>query len=330
MDYNDFFSAIKSNTLNGAYVLHGNEEFIKDSALKKLLSTVDETAYDLNVSLFDDYTVSSLIAAAESLPFFAERRIIVCKRLPLSADTDKLLEYFPNIPDTTLIIFFIRGNADEKLNIVKYFKKENRLVTFGSMSETDAVRFVISTAKKLEAPITPVAANRIVKLCGTEASYLNNELTKAADYVGHGEEITLEAISKAVMPNIEYRIFDMLDYFFNDKMADGLRALNALLINGSTPISIAAFISSQLKKMLNARKLIDRGLNRDKIVSMLGGSPYAAKKTHDAARHYSYGTLSRALIDFSDISYMKISGDANDKDTLVFFIVKHFTSKKTK
>ncbi len=328
MDYNAFFSAIKNNSLSGAYLLHGNEEFIKDSALQRLLSTVDETAYDLNVGFFDELIVSDLIAAAEALPFFAEKRIIICKQLPTSSDAEKLLDYLPSLPDTTLLIFFIRGNADEKLNIVKYFKKENRLITFDTLSQADAVRFVVSTAKKLEAPITPAAANRIVALCGNEASYLNNELSKAADYVGHGAEITLEAIAQAVTPNIEYRIFDMLDYFFNNKMADGLRALNALLNNGSTPISIAAFIASQVKKMLNARKLIDKGLNRDKVASLLGGSPYAAKKTHDAARHFSYQTLSEALVDFSDISYLKISGAANDKDALIFFIVKNFTSKK--
>lgn len=328
MDYTDFFSAIKNNSISGAYLLHGTEEFIKDSALKRLLSTVDETAYDLNVGFFEDFTVSDLISASEALPFFAEKRIIVAKQLPSSSEADKLIAYLPTIPDTTVLIFFIRGKADEKLNTVKYFKKENRIVSFDALSQADAVRFVISTAKKLEAPITPAAANRMVALCTTDASYLNNELTKAADYVGHGAEITLEAISKSVTPNIEFRIFDMLDYFFNNKMSDGLRALNALLNNGSTPISIAAFIASQLKKMLTARKLIDKGLNKDKVVSMLGGSPYAAKKTHDAARLFSHQTLSEALIDFSDVSYLKITGAANDKDTLIFFIVKNFASKK--
>ncbi|MBQ2662294.1 MAG: DNA polymerase III subunit delta [Clostridia bacterium] len=328
MHYNDFFIGIKNNTLSGAYLLHGEEEFIKDSALKKLLLTVDETAYDLNVSFFDELNASALISSAESLPFFAEKRIIVCRQLPSGGDAETLLSYIPKLPETTLLIFFIRKKADEKLSFVKYFKQQNRMVTFDALSETDAVRFVVSTSKKLEALITPVAANRMVALCGTDASYLNNELTKAADYVGKGNEITLESISKSVTPNIEYRIFDMLDYFFNNKMADGLRALNMLLSNGDTPIGIAAFIASQLKRMLSARALIDKGLNKDKVVSLLGGSPYAAKKSHDAAKHYSYERISEALIDFSDISHLKITGAMNDKDALIFFIVKNFTSKK--
>ena len=36
MDYMTFFKSIKTGSLKGAYALHGEEEFVKESALKSL------------------------------------------------------------------------------------------------------------------------------------------------------------------------------------------------------------------------------------------------------------------------------------------------------
>ncbi|MBQ9833045.1 MAG: DNA polymerase III subunit delta [Clostridia bacterium] len=311
--------------MSGSYLLHGKEEFVKDAALKAVLSTVDDTAYDLNVQFFDDFNTSELIDNCEALPFFAEKRVIVCKCLPKSDSAKQLIAYLPSLPDTTLLIFFIRGKADEKLEIVKYFKKQEKTVIFDELSEKEAVQFVASSAKKLDATISPVAASRLVSLLGTDISALNNELAKLADYVGLGNEITPEAVSKIVTPNIEYRIFDMLDSFFAGKTTEGLRALTALVNDGESAIGIASFIEGRIKVMLSARKLIDSGLNRNKVVALLGGHPFAAQKAHDYAKQFSAKQLIQAVCDFADVPHLKISGTLDDKEALLFAILKNFT-----
>lgn len=44
-----FFKSIKTGSLKGAYALHGEEEFVKESALKSLTSSLDEATRDLNL-----------------------------------------------------------------------------------------------------------------------------------------------------------------------------------------------------------------------------------------------------------------------------------------
>ena len=44
MDRNAFFNLIKENRLSGAYLLHGEEEYVKDSAVSSVLDTVEEAS----------------------------------------------------------------------------------------------------------------------------------------------------------------------------------------------------------------------------------------------------------------------------------------------
>lgn len=324
MNHTEFFSMIKNGDVHGAYLFHGKEEYVKDRALFSVLQTVDEAAYDLNVQTMENAATDELIAACEVLPFFSDRRVVVFRSLPHAADAKSLLAYMENMPQTTLLILFIRGKADEKLDIVKWFKAKNRLVTFDPLDESEAVRYVLSTAKKMHRAITGASALRLVRLAGTDVGLLHNELCKAADYAGEGNEITPEAIEKAVTPGAEYCIFDMLDYFLLGRTADGLRALSSLIMGGQSPMSVAALIESRLKLMLTARKYIDRGLNRESVIKRVGGHYFAAQKAYEAAKRFTDGAISNALIEFANIPYLKISGTMNDTEALHLAILKHF------
>ena len=83
MDYLTFFKSIKTGSLKGAYALHGEEEFVKESALKSLTSSLDEATRDLNLQVLEKAEADD---ACETLPFFGERRVVVCKTLPADSD----------------------------------------------------------------------------------------------------------------------------------------------------------------------------------------------------------------------------------------------------
>ena len=79
-----FFKSIKTGSLKGAYALHGEEEFVKESALKSLTSSLDEATRDLNLQV-EKAEADDIISACETLPFFGERRVVVCKHCPPTA-----------------------------------------------------------------------------------------------------------------------------------------------------------------------------------------------------------------------------------------------------
>ena len=291
-----FFKSIKTGSLKGAYALHGEEEFVKESALKSLTSSLDEATRDLNLQVLEKAEADDIISACETLPFFGERRVVVCKTLPADSDARKLTSYLPGIPDYTLLIFFIRGKANEKLGIVKALKAENRLVDFAPFRDYEA-------------------AKHIVSLAGTDIATLNNELTKAADYVGRGNELTREAISACVTRSLEVRIFDMQDYLLSGKAQDGIRAYRQMLSDGESTFGIAGFMEKCFRSMLTARTYIDQGLNRERVLR-LTGDKYPQKKAYEAALRYSRAEIIKNMRNFANIAYLKIAEQQPDTLTL--------------
>lgn len=322
-----FFKCIKNNSLSGIYLMHGEEEFIKDSALKALKETLDDVSRELNLQTLENAAADDIISACETLPFFAERRMVICRSLPTDSEGKKLAAYLSSMPESTLLVFFIRGKAKETLAIVKAIKAHGTIVEFDKCSPQDAIKWVMQQQKRLDVTIPEAAARHIVNLAGTDISVLNNELTKAAGYVGRGNELTKDAISKCVTRSLEVRIFDMQDYFLAGKAQDGLRAYRTMLSDGENPFGIAAFMENRFKAMLTARTYIDKGLNRDRVLAITGSS-FPAKKAYEAALRYSRQELVEILRLFANVGYLQVSGQQTDTAALEMALIRSMPRKR--
>ena len=69
MERNDFMIAASKGALSGAYLLHGEEEFLKENAVSSALKLIDSAMRDLNVDILENAQATAVIAAAETLPF---------------------------------------------------------------------------------------------------------------------------------------------------------------------------------------------------------------------------------------------------------------------
>ena len=315
MNDRSFFKAIQEGSVSGAYLLSGEEEYVKESALAALVGRIDEHSRELNLQYLDAGTAEDVIAACETLPFFAEKRLIVCRFLPQGDDSKRLVEYIPRLPETSLLIFFVRGKADEKLGLVKALRKAERAVDFAPLTPLDAARWVRQQTRKLGATISDDAARFLVSLMGTDVSALHGELTKAVFYGGQGNEVTKQAISACVTRNIEFRVFDMVDYFLAGKAQDGLRAYRHMLDEGESPFRMAALLEGTFRRMAEARIYIDQGLNREEALKRLGNT-YPMKKAYEGARRYSRAELLANLRRFADVGYLQVSGQQKDAEAL--------------
>ncbi len=315
MNARSFFQCIKADTLSGAYLLAGEEEYIKESALSALVDQIAPISRDLNLQYLEDGTADTIISACETLPFLAERRLVICKFLLQGEEGKKLGGYLSHVPETTLLIFFLRGKADEKLGIVKTLKKEDRLVDFSPLTPLDASRWVRKQAAQLGGSITEEAARFLVALVGTQVFSLKNELTKAAFYCGQGSEITKDAISACITPNPELRVFDMVDSFLAGRTADGLRAYHRILDDGESSFRLAALLEGNFRRMALARNCIDRGMRREEVLRQLGNT-YPMKKAYEGASRYTREQLLDNLRRFADVGYLQVTGQAKDADAL--------------
>ena len=323
MDHNAFFAAIKQNNIARVYLFHGEEAFVKERALERLLARVDGPAREMNIATLEQTDADTLRSACDTLPFFCEERIVICKALPVENEAKKIAEYLPHIPSSTILVFFVRGAADGRLALFKAIAALGGVVDFFPFDEAEAAKWVLSTCKKLKVNMDPPVARQLVALVGTSIGTLNNELTKAADYVGRDGRITNETLYACVTPEPEYKIFEMLRSFLDGNTGGGFLVLDGLIKNGQKPIEIASFLAGRFRQMLQARQLLDSGMNRDAVARALGGNPYAAKKSVEAVRQFDTAELARATMAFLNVRYLQISGQQKDRESLELALLTH-------
>lgn len=309
MTYTDFFSKIESGTLSGAYLFHGDEEFVKNSALSSAKKIVPEETSDFNITILTEPGEDDIINTSETLPLFADKKLVICHGISSTADPDNLIEYFSRIPEFTVLIIDIKGVMQEKSKLLKYFKSTDREVLFSELSEGDVIKWCMKTAVKNQAALDRSTARTFVGLVGTDMTKVSNELQKACDMVGPGGVITPEIISKCTVSNVEVRIFEMLDCFTSGKVRDGMALLSILLEDENEALGIASFLESRFKLMLEGKRLMEGGrLSPASAASKMEGSRFANEKACKAALKYSISDLSKLVMEMADVGYRMISG----------------------
>ena len=98
---------IKERSFRPVYLLYGEETFLVNSYKNRLKEAVlgDDT---MNFSRYEGkgIDVSELIRQADTMPFFAEKRLILVEDSGFfKASSEELASYLPSMPDTTCIIF---------------------------------------------------------------------------------------------------------------------------------------------------------------------------------------------------------------------------------
>lgn len=316
MQYKDLLKRIESNPDCRCYIFHGAEEYVKERFIAMLADDYMREYGELNYQAMEAGTCDGIMSCCETLPFFAEKRLLVCKTIPTGDEGKRFADYIPDIPPSTLLIFFVRGKADERSAVFKTVSSRKGIIDFGQMSEATAADWVSAQAAENGTVISPRDAAFLVRSVGVDAMTLYNELKKAADYAGSGNPVTSEIINRVVSKNIEYKAFDMLGYFIAGNSADGFRALSAMIQDRESPFQIAGFMEGRFRLMLMARLLIDKKIQKDRAVSLMGGNVYAAKAAYDGAKKFTRKQLEDAVRDFADVGYMQMSGRMKDRDAL--------------
>lgn len=324
MNHTEFTSLLRQNNFGGAYLFHGDEEFVKDGVLRTLLQSLDEGTRQLNAQTFEEADFNTVRAACETLPFFAERRVVICRSLPVEEAAKQFAEYVSCVPASTTLIFFARGKAADNLTIVKALKGAGREVLFAALSPDEAVKWLMQRAKKLNSPISDKNAHYLVSLTGTDMAVLAGEFEKAAGFAGEGNEVTRAAIDAVVTPSLESDTFRIINLLADGRKEEGFAALKRLLESGSSAMGLATLFGRRMQTVLKARMLIDRGLKRADAAKALALPPAAAQRNYEFAARFPYAKIAYIAKAFSDVGFLNNSGAMRDTQALELAFFQYF------
>lgn len=327
MNHSEFFDKLKVGYIARGYLFTGEENFVKREALRRVeRALLPEGLEALNETILEGQGAGDIIAACETLPMMAERRLVVVRDFaPLMSgqsrgekeESERLAKYLPELPETCCLIMYMRGAADGRKALYKAFAqaKTAQIVAFDALDERQLAAWIGQRFGKLGKTIAPDVTAQLVFRAGTALTRLSGEVDKLAAHAGERAEITLEDL-EIVTPTLECTIFQLIDRLIEKNGAQAYRMLNAMRESGEDDVRVLAMITRQMRFMTHIKLMQRRKASDDEMMKALGITAFGLRNTRRQLRVFSEERLMRAYQDCVDAEYAIKSGAMSDEEAL--------------
>jgi len=279
---------IKGHTFKRVYLLYGEEQFLVNNYKKKLREAVagDDT---MNFNSFQGKNpdVREIISLADTMPFFAERRLILIDGSGFfKGAPEELVAYLPQIPDTTCMVF-CETEVDKRNRL---YKKVKEIGYAAELKRQDAARLMQWAAGILARDgrkITRQVMEYFLERTGDDMENIKSELEKLVCYTMGREVITKEDVDAVGTVHVTNRIFEMVSAIVSRNTKKAMDLYEDLLTLREPPMRILFLIARQFNQLLQVKELASEGNDRGSIASKVKVPPFVAGKLITQARAFT-------------------------------------------
>lgn len=327
--------AITSGTFERAYLLYGDNDFLKDAAARQIVDrAVDPGVRDFNVEIrrageVDAEAMESLLGTP---PMMADRRVVVLRdvgalKKPARAALDR---YLANpAPDAVIVLVAAAGATDKGL------EGKTTAVEFPILTEDRIPKWIAHhVTTELGGSITPGAAALLLQAIGTDLPQIASELEKLMSFTD-GAGIDESAVGELVGIRHGETLADMLDAV---AMRNPVRAISlldhVLSLPKTSAVSVVMALTTQTLALAWGRALRDEGRSSSEVergyfsllkeAGAMTGRPWgeAIRSWMQALDSWSSRELECALqaLLVADVA-LKESRVSSDEQTLVTLIL---------
>ncbi|MBQ9211413.1 MAG: DNA polymerase III subunit delta [Clostridia bacterium] len=280
MNHQEFARLLAQKQLPPVLLFEGPEEYLKESALQALRKAIlPEGLEDLNENRMTAPETAEIIAAAETLPFMADQRLILLRDFPAIVGRgeaeEKLLEYLPHVPPTAILLFYCVQPVKQK-KIKNVIAKMGGVVEFKALTDRELTGFVTNEFHALGRECDARTADFLVFTVGNDLIQLRGEIAKIAAYHPEEPRINPEDVKQLATPSMESKVFDMVEAVIAGQDGKAFAILRNLLQNGEKRIMILAMLLRQFRLMQHVKIMQFEKKSNQEITSALGMSSWVA------------------------------------------------------
>ena len=321
---------LKTGQFKQIYLLYGEEAYLKKLYKNRFVKAMVPEGDTMNYRYFEGKNTNpkEIIDLAETLPFFAERRLIVLENTGfLKNATPELAEYLKNMPETTYMIF-VESELDKRGKLYKVIKEKGHIVELKRQDEKTLMRWAAGILAREGRKITTRDMELFLTKTGTDMGNIRMELEKLITYTMGQDIVTREDIEEICTTRTENKIFDMVRAVTERNQRRALDLYNDLLTLREPPMRILFLLSKQFRQMCLAKKMAGEGASQNEIATRLGVPSFVARNILACARAYSVEELEQAEEDFVDAEEAVKTGRLQDVLSVELLIVKYSTERK--
>ena len=278
---------IKNNQFSKVYLLYGEEAYLRKQCRDNLINALSDTNDAMNRSIYagKDIDANEVADMANTMPFFAERRVIVVENSGwFKSGNDRITEVVKSLPDTTCMIF-VEEEMDKRGKLYKACTANGYAAQCTVQDEATLKKWVMGLLKKENKLITPDALNLLLDKTGANMENIKREVEKLVCYKYYEEGITAADVEELCIVQIQNKIFDMVEAVAQKDQKTALALYYNLLALKEAPMKILALIARQFNMLLQVKEMKQKGYQESAIASQTGLNAYYLKKKYSLQRH---------------------------------------------
>uniref|UniRef100_UPI0040572E9B DNA polymerase III subunit delta n=1 Tax=Agathobacter sp. TaxID=2021311 RepID=UPI0040572E9B len=321
---------IRQGQLKHAYLLYGIERYLIRRYRDKLKKAIIPAGDTMNLTVFegDGLDIQGIMDLADTLPFFAEHRLIIVEDSKLfKKGGDKLAEYLSQIPENTYFIF-VEEEVDKRSKLYKALSKNGKAVQFVTQTDEILMKWVVGRISREGKNITQSAYQSFISKTGSDMENIEKELEKLLCYTMEKGVIEQQDVEAVTTEQISNKVFEMVDAIASHKQKPAMDLYYDLLALKEAPMRILFLIARQFQILLTVKVMGNQGFGNKDIAAKAGCPEWALRKYHSQAKAFSLEQIKQALKDGAAYEEAVKTGRMNDRMAVELFIVEYSKQKQ--
>lgn len=273
------------------YLICGNQAYLRTQNRDRLRNALLGDGDRMNLSVYTSADVSAreVIDQAQTLPFFADRRVILLESpvffsKKASAESDILAGFIPEIPQTTSLVF-VEESPDKRKKLYKAIQKHGFILNCEDISPQALGRWAAGIFGKAGLSIDGPALNFFLETVGEDMLNISSEAEKLIGYCrGSGDaakgNVTKKDIEEICTPQLKDRIFEMVGAVSRHQKDRALSVYMELTAIRTPHQVILTLLQREYSRLLQIRELQEERRSESEIAKKTGLSPWIIKKNY--------------------------------------------------
>lgn len=276
---------IASGTLAPVYLFTGDNIFLKQEYIAKIKAVLNPDDFNFQKEDASSCDMAGLICLANTAPVFNPIRLVVLNnadKLKKNSNALKALcSYLENpCPTTCLIVLHNDSKKSKKDKTLENSLSDlGVLIDFTDLKGVSLNSWINEKAKEAGLSFEQEALFTLVDQTGGNMQAISIELEKLFLYKQSSEskKINQAEVFASIGFNKEENPYALSNAIMDGNKTSALTALNNMLKEGQTPVSLLAQISTCTIKMLRIKRLNNAGLSMGEIIEYAGLFPWEGR-----------------------------------------------------
>lgn len=321
---------IKTGAFQPVYLIYGDEDYLRKQ-YKDRMKTALVGDDSMNCSYFEgkNIPVKELIDLGETLPFFAERRLIIVENSGFfTSAQEELANYLKEMPETTHFLF-VEKDIDKRNKLYKAVNTLGYAANMTAPDERTLLRWMVGLLKAEQRVMREDTMRYFLGRIDTDMENIRRELEKLVLYTDGSEEITKEDIDAVTTVHTESQIYDMVKVISEKKQEKALKLYYELITQKEPPMKILYWITRQFNQLYQIKDLESKGYPDHVIAERMKIRDFIVRKNKALCQSFSLTELRHAVELCVKREEDVKTGRLNDKMAVELLILR-FSVKDTK